>query len=60
MIGADLLDSGIRGTVKFGDGSIVEIEGSGTILFISKGCEHRKLTGVYFIPRLKANFVSLG
>ena len=55
------LDSEIRGTVKFGDGSIVEIEGSGTILFIiSKGGEHRKLTNVYFIPRLKANLMSLG
>ena len=45
------LDSGIRGTVKSGDGSI---------LFVSKGGEHRKLTYVYFIPRLKANLVSLG
>ena len=54
------LDSGIRGTVKFGDGSVVEIEGRGTILFVSKGGEHRKLTDVYFIPRLKANLVSLG
>ena len=41
-------------------GSIVEIEGRDTILFINKGGEHRKLTDVYFIPRLKANLVSLG
>ena len=54
------VDSGIRRTVKFGDGSVVEIEGRGTILFLSKGGEHRKLTDVYFIPRLKANLVSLG
>ena len=54
------LDYGIRGTVKFGDGSIVEIEGRDTILLISKRGEHRKLTSVYFIPRLKANLVSLG
>ena len=54
------LDSGIRGTVKFGDGSVVEIEGHGTILFVGKGGNHHKLTGVYFIPRLKANIVSLG
>ena len=54
------LDSGIRETVKFGDGSIIEIEGRGTILFVGKGGEHRKLTGVYFISRLKANLVSLG
>ena len=64
MIGAKStfseLDSGIRGMVKFGDGSVVEIEGRGTILFIDKGGEHHKLTDVYFIPRLKANLVSLG
>ena len=54
------LDSGIRGTVKFGDGSVVEIEGHDTILFVGKGGIHHKLTGVYFIPRLKANIVSLG
>ena len=54
------LDSRIRGTVKFGDGSIVEIEGRGTILFIGKGGEHHKLTDVYFIRRLMANLVSLG
>ncbi|XP_022983366.1 uncharacterized protein LOC111481973 [Cucurbita maxima] len=54
------LDSGIRGTVKFGDGSVVEIEGHDTILFVHKGGKHHKLTGAYFIPRLKANIVSLG
>ena len=63
MIGAKSafseLDSRIRGTVKFGDGSVVEIEGHDTILFVSKGGNHHKLTGVYFIPRLKANIVSL-
>ena len=64
MIGArsvfSELDSGIRRTVKFGDGSVVKIEGHDTILFVSKGGEHRKLTDVYFIPRLKANLLSLG
>ena len=54
------LDSGIRGMVKFSDGSVVEIEGHDTILFVDKGGKHHKLTGVYFIPRLKANIVSLG
>ena len=47
------LDSGIHGTVKFVDGSVVEIEGHDTILFVGKGGNHHKLTGVYFIPRLK-------
>ena len=54
------LDLGIRWTMKFGDGSVVEIERRGTILFVGKGGEHHKLTDVYFIPRLKANLVSLG
>ena len=54
------LESGIRGMVKFEDGSVVKIEGRGTILFISKGGENRKLTDVYFILRLKANLLSLG
>ena len=54
------LDSEIRGMVKFGDGSVVEIEGQGTILFVGKGGKHHKLTGVYFISRLKANIVRLG
>ena len=54
------LDSGICGTMKFGDNFVVEIEGRDTILFVDKGGEHRKLTGVYFILRLKANLVSLG
>ena len=64
MIGArsafSELNFGICGTVKFGDGSIVKIEGRDTILFVRKGGEHRKLTGVYFISRIKANLVSLG
>ena len=46
--------------MKFGDGSIIEIEGRDTILFVSKGGKHRKLTHVYFISRLEANLVSLG
>ena len=50
----------VCGTVKFSDDTVVEIEGRDTILFVSKGGEHRKLTCIYFIPRLKANLVSLG
>ena len=38
------LDSGIRGMVKFSDGSVVEIEGHDTILFVDKGGKHHKLT----------------
>jgi len=54
------IDSGIHGSVRFGDGSEVEIEGAGTVLFEGKTGEHLPLTGVYFIPRLTTNIVSLG
>ena len=54
------IDLGIHGIVKFSDDSIIEIEGRDTILFIGKGGEHRKLSDIYFISRLKTNFVSLG
>jgi hypothetical protein len=53
------LDTAITGTVKFGDGLVVSIEGRDTVLFACKTGEHRALTGVYFIPRLTANIVSL-
>jgi hypothetical protein len=46
--------------VKFGDGSVIDIEGHGTILFIGNGGEHHRLSGVYLMPRLKSNIVSLG
>ncbi|WVZ61750.1 LOW QUALITY PROTEIN: hypothetical protein U9M48_011574 [Paspalum notatum var. saurae] len=54
------LDTGVHGTVRFGDGSVVGIEGRGTVLFKCKTGEHQALTGVYHIPRLTANIVSLG
>ena len=54
------LDSSIVGTVKFGDGSRVDICGQGTVLFIYKSGEHRSITGVYYIPRLNTQILSLG
>jgi len=54
------LDSGVTGTVRFGDGSVVSIEGKGTVLFALKSGEHHRLDGVYYIPRLTTNIVSLG
>ena len=40
------LDEGISGKVKFGDGSLVEIQGKGTILFGSRNGEHWMLEEV--------------
>jgi len=54
------LDSSIVGTVKFGDGSKVDICGQGTVLFVCKSGEHRAITGVYYIPRLNTHIISLG
>jgi transposase InsO family protein len=54
------LDSGVRGSVRFGDSSTVGIEGRGMVLFMCKTGEHQKLAGVYHIPRLAANIISLG
>lgn len=54
------LNSGVVGTVKFGDGSTVRIKGRGTVLFETRSGEHKALTDVYFIPRLKSNIISLG
>jgi hypothetical protein len=54
------LDHGVVGTVRFGDGSVVKIEGSGVVLFSCKNGEHRRLNAVYYIPRLDTNLISVG
>ncbi|KAJ0970052.1 hypothetical protein J5N97_022929 [Dioscorea zingiberensis] len=54
------LDESVGGFVKFGDDSAVEIKGRSTVLFRCLSGEHRALTDVYYIPRLRSNIVSLG
>ena len=54
------LDMSVRGTVRFGDGSLVEIEGIGSVMLQTRKHGHKVLTEVYFIPKLKSNIVSLG
>jgi hypothetical protein len=54
------LDHGVVGTVRFGDGSVVKIEGRGVVLFSCKNGEHRRLNAVYYIPRLDTNLISVG
>jgi hypothetical protein len=46
--------------VRFGDGSIVQNEGRGTILYQCNTGEHRALSNVYFIPRLDTNIITVG
>jgi hypothetical protein len=54
------IDLRVHGTVRFGDGSVANIEGRGSILVKCKTGGHKALTGVYYIPRLTANIISLG
>jgi hypothetical protein len=54
------LDRAVQGTVKFGDGSVVNIYGKDTIIFFGRHDKHKVLTGVYWIPRLKNSIISVG
>jgi hypothetical protein len=54
------LDRAMQGTVKFRDGSIINIYGKGTIIFSGHHGEHKVLTDVYWIPRLKNSIISIG
>jgi hypothetical protein len=54
------LDTRVRETVHFGDDSTMEIEGRGKVEFLCKNGERRVFEGVYFIPKLMANIVSVG
>jgi hypothetical protein len=44
------LDTKVHGNVHFGDGSVVGIEGRGTVLLKCKNGEHKALMMVYHIP----------
>jgi len=54
------LDEGVRGLVRFGDGSHVSNQGKGSVVIQDHAKGHKVLTNVYFIPKLKSNIVSLG
>jgi hypothetical protein len=54
------LDRAVQGTVKFGDDSVINIYGKGTIIFSGRHGEHKVLTGVYWIPCLKNSIISIG
>jgi hypothetical protein len=47
------LNTGVWGTVRFDDCSVVRIEGCGTVIF-------NTFLGIYFIPKLKTNILSIG
>uniref|UniRef100_A0ACD5YKV7 Uncharacterized protein n=3 Tax=Avena sativa TaxID=4498 RepID=A0ACD5YKV7_AVESA len=54
------VDETVRGSVKFGDGSVVQICGRGSMVFSCKTGEHRALSDVYYIPQLRTSIVILG
>jgi hypothetical protein len=54
------LNLNIHSTLRFGDGSVVQIEGFGTILFSGKNGERWTFVGVYFFPKLNTNIINVG
>jgi hypothetical protein len=64
MLGSQAAFFGINfrivSTVRFADGSVVFIEGVGIVVHECKNEEHRTLTVVYYIPRLRTNIISIG
>jgi hypothetical protein len=54
------LDSDVRGSIKFGDASSVEIKGVDSVIFTAEFGEHRLLIRVYYIPALRNTIISLG
>lgn len=55
-----VLDGTVTGKVRFGDDSMIDIKGKGTISFTDMNGESRRMTDVYYIPNLKSNIISLG
>jgi hypothetical protein len=53
------IDMTVLGTVCFGDDSVARIEGRGVVVFVCKNGESRSFNGVYFIPPLTTNIVSI-
>ncbi|KAM0008922.1 putative RNA-directed DNA polymerase [Helianthus debilis subsp. tardiflorus] len=54
------LDENVTGFVRFGDGSRVQIRGKGIVLFDCKNGDQFMVRGVYYIPALNSNIISLG
>jgi hypothetical protein len=53
------LNREVLGAVRFGDDSVVQIEGRGKVTFVRKTDETHSFTEVYYIPRLTTNIVSI-
>jgi hypothetical protein len=53
------LNGVVRGTVRFNDDLVAEIEGHESAVFICKNGECCSFTGVYIIPHLMVNIISV-
>lgn len=54
------IDDSVTGKVRFGDDYRIDIKGKRTIEFTDRNGEPRRITDVYFIPKLKSNIISIG
>ncbi|XP_074363992.1 uncharacterized protein LOC141704701 [Apium graveolens] len=54
------IDTKVTGQVKFGNGSMVQIKGKGSIILKCKNGESRVMNEVYYIPTLRSNIIRLG
>lgn len=54
------IDDSVRGKVRFGDDSRIDIKGKGKIEFTDRNGEPRRITDVYLIPDMKSNITILG
>jgi hypothetical protein len=53
------IDMMVLGTVCFGDDLVARIEGRWIVVFVCKNGKSRSFNGVYFIPRLTTNIMSV-
>jgi hypothetical protein len=54
------LNTNVRGSVKFGDSSDVDIRSIGSVILATKNGEHRLVTKVFYISALCNSIISLG
>ena len=54
------LNDDVIGTMKFGDGSRVGIQGRDSIIFRCQNREHHALMDVYYILQLHSSIISIG
>ena len=54
------LDDTVHSSMHFGDGSLVTISGKGNVMFRCANGNQHVLANVYYIPKLRANIISLG